>query len=45
MREVLARSDALGPFELVLELRDGNRRKLSRIYSDWQDLVGDITRR
>ena len=40
--QLLARTDALGPFELIIETRGGRRHKLRRVYRDWKDLVGDI---
>jgi hypothetical protein len=42
---VLSRDDALGPYELIIETVAGERRKLSRIYAHWDELVADVTAR
>lgn len=40
-----ARKDSLGPYELFVVRRSGQRHKLRRIYASWDDLVDAITSR
>ncbi len=41
---LLSRDDVDGPYELIVETKQGKRRKLQRIYQHWDDLVEDVTR-